>query len=72
MTKEQAREEVKAILKVLPSVSNTLLRSHLIEEKRKLESIIALHEVREEDARNATRAIAAHNAITSREKRIIT
>lgn len=72
MTKEQAREEVRAISKILPSVTNKDLRSHLLTEKRKLESIIALHEVREESARNLSRAIAAENARTHRETRIIT
>ena len=71
MTKEQAREEVKAILKVLPSVNNANLRSHLLEEKKKLESIIAWHEAREEDAQNAARAQAAENGFIHREKRII-
>lgn len=55
--KEKHREEIAAINRILPSVTNNALRLHLLEEKRKLENIIALHELREREAREATRAI---------------
>lgn len=55
--KDKTREEINAILRILPSVTNKELRLHLLDEKRKLENIIALRELRARDAREATRAI---------------
>lgn len=69
--KEKAREEVKAILRILPTITNKELRAHLLEEKRKLESVIALHEIREQEAREATRAIKEAKAGDPRETRLI-
>lgn len=69
--KEKAREEVKAIMRLLPSVTNKDLRAHLLAEKRKLEGVIALHEIRERDAAAATRAIKEAKTSTHRETRVI-
>ena len=68
--KEKAREEVKAILKVLPTVTNKDLRAHLLKEKSNLENVIALHEVREKEAQEFTRA-KTEERVTRRETRII-
>ena len=68
--KDKTREEINAILRILPSVTNKELRLHLLDEKRKLENIIALREIRERDALEATRAIYKAKAGDPRETRI--
>ena len=55
--KDKTREEINAILRIFFFFINKELRLHLLDEKRKLENIIALRELRARDAREATRAI---------------
>ena len=69
--KEKAREEIKEILRILPSVNNKELRSHLLKEKQNLESIIALHELREKEAREVSQALKEGRMKTRYETRIV-